>query len=125
MAREWKLDEFWEAKVYLEKKIKAGNGYLEHIENWEEEERAKEELFKKVQNVTMLQEWINKYLTQDQIKKLRVYLRVTKSRKNKEQKNITITPEAHYKLSEYAKRNNVTLSEAINKLCGNVVDLSK
>ncbi len=122
MAKAWKLDEFWEATVYLERQIKKDNGYLEHIENWEDEEEAKKELFKKVQNVTMLQEWINKYLTDEKIKKLRVYLRVQKSRAKKEQKNITITPEAHYKLSEYAKRYNVTLSEAINKLCGNVFD---
>ncbi len=112
----WKLNEFWKAKEYLDKKIKTDLYYLEHIEDWSEQENAKEQL-KKATNATMLQEWIEKYLDKEKINKLRVYLRVEKSRANKELKNITITQEAHNKLADFAKRYNVTLSEAILKLC--------
>jgi len=113
--RKWKLkkDDFLKAKKYLNKKIEEF-AYLEHL-NYDTKYKAKDEL-RKVDNATMLQEWIEKYLEKEQIQKLRTSLRVEKSRSGKHLQTITLNADTRARLANYAKRNNVTLSNAIDML---------
>ena len=64
----------------------------------------------------LLKEWIKEYLDDIQIKRLRTKIRVEKSRWKKNLKQITIDDKVHFRLSEYAKSYNITLSEAIDRL---------
>jgi len=116
--RKWKLsdDELETVKSYIRKKY----NYLLISSDYDKWDEADDE-WEKIKNndnitVTMLQDWIEKYLTAEQINRLRVFLRVEKSRRGKLLKNITLTFEAHQKLKKFADSNNVTLSEAINIL---------
>ena len=63
-----------------------------------------------------LKNWIEKYLDEIQIKRLRTKIRVERTRWKKDLKQITIDSYAHHRLAEYAKRYNVTLTGAIEKL---------
>ena len=63
-----------------------------------------------------LKEWIEKYLDEIQIKRLRIKIRVEKSRWRNERKQMTIDDRTYYRLSEYAKCYDLTLSQAIEKL---------
>ena len=116
--RKWKLsdDELETVKLYIRKKY----NYLLISSDYDKWDEADDE-WEKIKNndnitVTMLQDWIEKYLTAEQINRLRVFLRVEKSRRGKLLKNITLTFAAHQKLKEFANSNNVTLSEAIEIL---------
>ena len=114
--KKWHLGDkdFWVAKNYLSKKINEF-AYLEHLDI-DTKFKAKEELNENITNAKKLQEWIDKYLEKEQINKLRVKLRVEKSRAKKDLQNITIDGEVRARLASYANRYYVTLSEAINML---------
>jgi len=68
----------------------------------------------------LIKEWIEKYLDEIQVKRLRTKIRVERMRWRKNMKQLTIDDKVHFRLSEYAKRYNVTLSEAIEKLLDTV-----
>ena len=113
--KKWQLSEidYYTAKKYLEKKMKID--VHNYIPNIDAQLKAQED-FEKVKDVTMLQDFINTHLLKDQIKKLRTFLRVEKSRQSKYNQNITISSEVRMRLADFAKCNNVTLSEAIDLL---------
>ena len=112
--RTWEFrdkEEFWLAQLYLHRKFKSDLHYLEH----REAEKARNEFFA-AKHPEALTAWIHQWLLPEQIKRLRTYLRVERSRSKKHRQNITIDGEVRARLADYAKRNNVTLSEAIAKL---------
>jgi len=123
--RKWELksEDFWTAKRYLERKLEGFKGmvYLEHL-GYDGRQKAIEELKENTHNATMLQEWIEKYLEKEQIQKLRTFLRVEKSRSGKDLQTITLKGDTRARLARFAKRNNVTLSEAIDMLMDKIED---
>ncbi|WP_187648740.1 hypothetical protein [Nitrosophilus labii] len=118
--RKWKLKEedFGKAKKYLKRKVQEELTFLMHLE-YKVKYKAEKEL-QNIDNATMLQEWIEKYLEKEQIQKLRTFLRVEKSRSGKDLQTITLKGDTRARLANYAKRNNVTLSEAIDMLLDKV-----
>lgn len=114
--RKWKLksEDFWMAKRYLERRLSSST-YLEHLSL----DKAIQDFRESARNATMLQEWIEKYLQKEQIEKLRVFLRVEKSRRKKSLQTITIESATRARLADYANSHNVTLSEAIDILLDN------
>jgi len=114
--KKWHLGDkdFWVAKNYLNKKINEF-AYLEHLDI-DTKFKAKDEFKENTANAKKLQEWIDKYLKKEQIDKLRVKLRVEKSRSKKDLQNITIDGEVRARLAKYADSYNVTLSAAIGML---------
>jgi len=72
-----------------------------------------------------LKKWIKKYLDEIQIKRLRTKIRVERTRWKKNTKQLTIDDKVHFKLSEYAKSYNITLSKAIEKLLDTVEKIEK
>ena len=120
--KKWELksEDFWNAKNYISRKLeKKPYGvvtYLQHIEDWEQREKAIKEFTSNTRNARALQEWIEKYLTDEQIRKLRIFVRVERSRRGKRLQNITITEDVREKLANFANRYNVTLSEAVDLL---------
>ena len=71
----------------------------------------------------LLKEWIKKYLDEIQVKRLRTKIRVERMRWRKNMKQLTIDDKVHFRLSEYAKSYNITLSEAIAKLLDTVEEI--
>jgi len=106
--RKWQLkeDDVIQAKQYLIRKIKLDTNYMM---------LDYKELFK-IKDVTLLQEWINKNLDKKQIDNLRASLRVGKSRNKKQLMQITVQRDIGYKLSDFARCNNITISKAIELL---------
>lgn len=125
MARKWSLsdkNDYRTAVDYISRKLKNDIWFLEHHWDIELQEKGQREFYalaKKFAPDEMLQ-WIEKWLLPDQIKRLRTYLRVERSRSKKSQQNITIDSAVRSRLADYAKRNNVTLSGAIEKLLDTV-----
>ena len=66
--------------------------------------------------LSAFKKWIDDYLDETQLKKLRVKLRVEKSRLNNERTQMTIDSIVYSKLFQYSKSNNLTLSKSIEKL---------
>ena len=121
--RKWELksEDFWNAKRYIARQLDKDSHYLEL--EFAVREQAIDEFKNNTRNAKTLQEWIEKYLTDEQIRKLRTYLRVEKSRSGRRLQNITIDEDVRERLAEFAKSYNVTLSEAIDlllKKCGSV-----
>ena len=122
--RKWELKEedAGIAYIYIMRNLKNYKMYdhredrikFEAEETFENVKRAfsedKEDFYK------LLKEWIKKYLDEIQVKRLRTKIRVERSRWRKNLKQVTIDSSVHYRLSEYAKSYNITLSEAIEKL---------
>jgi len=73
----------------------------------------------------LLKKWIKEYLDEVQIKRLRTKIRVERTRWRKNLKQITIDEKVHYRLSEYAKSYNVTLSEAIEKMLDVIEEIER
>ena len=120
--RKWELksEDFWNAKRYITRQLDKDAYYLEL--DFAIKKQAIDEFKSNTRNAKMLQEWIEKYLTDEQIRKLRTYLRVEKSRSGRRLQTITIEEDVRERLAEFAKSYNVTLSEAIDMLlkkCGN------
>lgn len=121
--RKWELksEDFWNAKRYIARQLDKDSHYLE--QEFAVREQAIDEFKNNTRNAKMLQEWIEKYLNDEQTRKLRTYLRVEKSRSGRRLQNITIDEDVRERLAEFAKSYNVTLSEAIDlllKKCGSV-----
>ena len=119
--RKWELksDDFWNAKRYITRQIDKDAHYLDL--DFTTKEQVIDEFKSNTRNAKMLQEWIEKYLNDEQIRKLRTYLRVEKSRSGRRLQTITIEEDVRERLAEFAKSYNVTLSEAIDMLlkkCG-------
>jgi len=114
--KRWKIrpEELYVAKNYLRNKLQTDYSYLIDF-SFTEQEKAKSE-FNAVNDVTLLQEWIERYLTKEQINKLRTKLRVERSRGDKALQNITIKYVTRKRLADFAKKHGLTLSEAIDKL---------
>ncbi len=117
--RKWELKrkEFTVAKEYIARRLKESRSYLPR----KIRAKALKEFKEKVRGAKTLQRWIEKYLAMEQIKRLRIYLRVYQSRKGKKLQTITIEADARKKLADYSKKHNVTLSQAIEMLiqkCG-------
>jgi len=100
--KDYKMFEHRESKIAFEAK--------------EQFELIKEAFTKQDNFYELLKEWIEKYFDEIQVKRLRTKIRVERSRWKKDLKQITMDSYVHYRLSEYAKRYNVTLSKAIEKL---------
>ena len=122
--KKWELqkDDIYIAFSYIFNKIK-NNSLFElkdinfELEALKEFEPVKKELTIDKDNFyLLLKNWIEKYLDDEQINKLRIKIRVEKSRRGKDKKQITLKGDTHYRLAEFAKRYNITLSEAIDKL---------
>jgi len=121
--RKWELKEkdAGIAYLYIMRNIKDYKMF-EHRDNDIYFEAQRE--FEKIKDIgpendnffSALKNWIEKYLDEIQIKKLRTKIRVEKSRWKKDLKQITIDSYTHHRLSQYAKRYNITLSKAIEKL---------
>ena len=121
--RKWELksEDFWNAKRYIARQLDKDSHYLE--QEFAVREQAIDEFKNNTRNAKMLQEWIEKYLNDEQTRKLRTYLRVEKSRSGRRLQTITIDEDVRKRLAEFAKSYNVTLSEAIDlllKKCGSV-----
>ncbi len=121
--RKWELksDDFWNAKRYITRQLDKDAHYLDL--DFTTREQAIDEFKSSTRNAKMLQEWIEKYLNDEQTRKLRTYLRVEKSRSGRRLQTITIEEDVRKRLAEFAKSYNVTLSEAIDlllKKCGSV-----
>ncbi len=114
--RKWELksEDFWNAKRYIARQLDKDSHYLDL--DFTTREQAIYEFKSSTRNAKTLQEWIEKYLTDEQIRKLRTYLRVEKSRSGRRLQNITIDEDVRERLAEFAKSYNVTLSEAIDML---------
>ena len=119
MARKkWEFrdkNEVRDAVDYLHRKLKNDPLYLEHLQPIDEK-HAKRAFFEKKLHADTLRAWIDDWLLPSQIKRLRTYLRVKRSREAKATKNITIDADVYEKLADYAKSYGVTLSEAIARL---------
>ena len=122
--KKWKLreDDADIAYVYIMRNLK-NYKFFEHREDGVEfqAEKAFEDVKKtysqdKENFFRQLKKWIEKYLDEIQVRRLRTKIRVEKSRWRNERKQMTIDDRTHYRLSEYAKSYNLTLSEAIEKL---------
>ena len=112
--KKWKLVGLHNAKSYIERKINNDKSFFWHLEYKTIDEAKKS--FLECDTAQKLQDWIETYLQPDQIKKLRTYLRVEKSRSSKSLQNITLKADTRERLADYAKCYNLTLSEAIDKL---------
>ena len=70
-------------------------------------------------NTKELQEWINQYLPDEELKKCKTAVRAKKLRDkrryNNKHKGITLSSDAHLKLSQLAEKEKLTLSEVIIK----------
>jgi macrodomain Ter protein organizer (MatP/YcbG family) len=116
MARKkWELPESdaSEARLYILRNI---DDMFEHRDI--EEKFAAKEAFRGVKSGDYegLKGWIARHLDDLQIKRLRTALRVAKTRRKKYTRNITLDEDSHMRLAGFAKRYNVTLSEAIDRL---------
>ena len=114
MARKWELKGLHTAKKYIKNKIVTDIAYFFHLESDKQEEAIKE--LELCDTAPKMQKWVEKYLLPDQIRNLRTYLRVEKSRSRRLLQNITLKAETRERLANYAKCYNITLSEAIDKL---------
>ncbi|HIP15285.1 MAG TPA: hypothetical protein EYG74_07335 [Sulfurimonas autotrophica] len=110
------------AYVYIMRNLK-NYKFFEHREDGVEFQAEKD--FENVKRVfsedkenffRQLKKWIEKYLDDIQVKRLRTKIRVERSRWRNDRKQLTIDEKTHFRLSEYAKSYNITLSEAIEKL---------
>ena len=63
-----------------------------------------------------LNAWISDYLDDTQLKKLRVAMRVGKSRNRHKRTQVTLDKEVHERLSAYAKSLGLNLSQTVNLL---------
>ncbi len=63
-----------------------------------------------------LNSWIYKYLQQSQLKKLRVAMRVGKSRNRHKRTQVTLEKQVHQRLSAQAKELGLNLSQTVNLL---------
>ena len=120
--KKWELksEDFWNAKRYITRQLDKDLRYLEL--DFAARNQAIDEFNNNTRNARMLQEWMEKYLTNDQIRKLRTFLRVEKSRSKRRLQTITIEEDVRKRLAEFAKSYSVTLSEAIDlllKKCSN------
>ena len=118
--RKWKIrdKEYWEAYRYIERKIK--NDYLNFFDHMDYETKTKAlqefESIAITEDLEKLQEWVETYMSKEQIERLKTKLKVERSRKKRELKNITLNADTERKLSMFANRYNVTLSEAVEML---------
>ena len=122
--RKWKLreDDAGIAYVYIMRNL---NNYkfFEHREDRihfqaeKDFENVKRAFSKDKENFfEHLKKWIEEYLDEIQVKRLRTKIRVERSRWRNDRKQLTIDEKTHFRLAEYAKSYNITLSEAIEKL---------
>ena len=63
-----------------------------------------------------LNSWIDEYLNTNQLKKLRVAMRVGKSRNRHKRTQVTLDKEVHQRLSAQAKELGLNLSQMVNLL---------
>ena len=63
-----------------------------------------------------LNEWIREYLSEEQLGKLRVAMRVGKSRNRHKRTQVTLDKEVHERLSAQAKALGLNLSQTVNLL---------
>ena len=122
--KKWKLsqDDADIAYVYIMRNLK-NYKMFEHREDGVEFQAEKD--FENVKRAfsedkenffRQLKQWIEEYLDDIQVKRLRTKIRVERSRWRNERKQLTIDDRTHYRLSEYAKCYDLTLSQAIEKL---------
>ena len=122
--RKWELkeNEAGVAYIYIMRNLK-NYKFFEHREDEIKFEAKK--AFEKVGRLISgdkeiffrhLKEWIEEYLDDIQVKRLRTKIRVERSRWKNDRKQLTIDDKTHFRLSEYAKSYNITLSQAIEKL---------
>ena len=122
--KKWELreDDADIAYVYIMRNLK-NYKFFEHREDGVEFQAEKDfEDVKKAYSqdkenfFRQLKEWIEEYLDDIQVKRLRTKIRVERSRWRNNYKQLTIDDKTHFRLAEYAKSYNLTLSEAIEKL---------
>ncbi len=63
-----------------------------------------------------LNEWIREYLSEEQLGKLRVAMRVGKSRNRHKRTQVTLDKEVHERLSKQAKALGLNLSQTVSLL---------
>ena len=122
--KKWELKEedMTIAYIYISRGLKSDR-LFKHRDN-DIYTKARDEFFKvtlsqtkgKDAYLSAFKNWINKYFDDIQLKRLRVKIRVERSSWRNHRKQMTIDSNVHYRLSQYANRHNVTLSEAIERL---------
>jgi len=98
-------------------------------ENREKEaKKALNEIFSSAFNSDKMTKFCEEFLERSQYKKLMTALRqkrkirAEKEDSEKAPKQITIKSSTHSKLIEFSKRYNITIDEAINRLCENITE---
>ena len=122
-ANKWRIrdeEEYTIALNYLRRSFTKSPSFWESSSNKEEAFNAlhpfddtlpiDEKYFEK------LNSWIYTYLEQSQLKKLRVAMRVGKSRNRLKRTQVTLDKEVHQKLSSQAKELGLNLSQTVNLL---------
>jgi len=66
-------------------------------------------------NCAVLNSWLSKYLSKEQVNKLRALIRQKRWKQRNQVKNITLRKELYYQLAEYADNHKLTLDEALTK----------
>ncbi len=98
-----KSPSFWEGSSKKDKALKA-------LQPFDDTFPIDEIYFEK------LNSWINEYLNENQFKKLRVAMRVGKSRNRHKRTQVTLDKEVHQRLSAQAKKLGLNLSQTVNLL---------
>ena len=127
--KKWELreDDAGKAYIYIMRNLK-NYKFFEHRED--EIKFEAEKAFENIERLLFgnkedfyiqLKRWIEKYLDEIQLRRLRTKIRVERSRWRNNYKQLTIDDKTHFRLAEYAKSYNLTLSQAIDKLL-NIAD---
>ena len=98
-----KSPSFWEGSSKKDKALKA-------LQPFDDTLPIDEIYFNKLNN------WIDEYLNENQLKKLRVAMRVGKSRNRHKRTQVTLDKEVHQRLSAQAKELGLNLSQMVNLL---------
>jgi len=66
-------------------------------------------------NCVVLNSWLAKYLSKEQIRKLRALINQKRWKQRNQVKNITLRKDLYYQLTEYADNHKITLDEALTR----------
>jgi len=66
-------------------------------------------------NRAVLNSWLSKYLSKEQIRKLRALINQKRWKQRNQVKNITLRKDLYYLIAEYADNHKITLDEALTR----------
>ena len=66
-------------------------------------------------NCAVLNSWLAKYLSKEQIRKLRALINQKRWKQRSQVKNITLRKDLYYQIVEYADNHKITLDEALTR----------